>query len=156
MTVASTRHPRALAVGLAFAGLATEAISMGWVWSRLASSTVTPAWPLPALYLIEAVVLAAMVLWAVVVPHAGATRFGAWPALGALVVMALLGAMTIGLYMALAFGFLLPAAVLGDDGRSTVFQRSAGFVLGVLLQGGIMFGIIQYLLLRPMSGSFGG
>ena len=31
-------HSRALAMGLAFAGLATAAISMGWIWSRLVST----------------------------------------------------------------------------------------------------------------------
>lgn len=103
-------------------------------------------WPLPALYLIEAVALPAVVLWTVVfAPRRGAC-FWAWPALGALATMSLLGAMSVGLSMALALVFLVPASALGDAGRSTVSRKVAGFVLGGLLQGGLMFGIIQYFL----------
>ena len=152
-------HTRALAVGLAFAGLATAAISMGWVWSRLVSTeypSPAPIWPLPGLYLVEAVVLPAVVLWAVVVAHYRSACFGAWLAVGALATMALLGAMSIGLYVALALIFLVPASVLGDDGRSTASQKVVGFLLGGLFQGGVMFGVVQYLLRRPMSGPSGG
>jgi len=152
-------HRRALAVGLAFAGLATAAISMGWVWTRLVSTeypSLAPLWPLPGLYLVEAVVLPTVVLWAVVVAHYRGACFGAWLAVGALATMALLGAMSIGLYVALALIFLVPASVLGDDGRSTASQKVAGFLLGGLFQGGVMFGVVQYFLRRPMSGPHGG
>lgn len=64
--------------------------------------------------------------------------------------------MSIGLHIALALIFLVPASVLGDDERSTVYRKAAGFVLGGLFQGGLMFGIIQYLLRRPMAGPHGG
>ncbi len=159
MATKSKRHRRALAVGLAFAGMATAAINMGWVWSRLASTehpSLARMWPLPGLYLVEAVVLPALVLWAVVVAHHRGARFGAWLAMGALATMGLLGAMTIGLNMALALLFLVPASVLGDDGRSTMLQKVTGVLLGSILQGGVMFGVVQYLLRRPMSGPHGG
>ena len=148
-----TNRNRLLAVGLAFAGLATAVISMGWVWSRLASTDYPGRlWPLPGLYLVEAVVLPALVLWAIVVVHHRGALFGAWLAVGALTTMGSLGAMSIGLNMALALLFLIPASVLSDDGRSTVFRKVAGFVLGSTLQGGVMFGVVQYLLRRPRSG----
>ena len=147
------RNRRVLAVGLAFAGLATAVISMGWVSSRLASTDYPGRlWPLPGLYLVEAVVLPALVLWAVVVAHHRGARFGAWLAVGALTTIGLLGAMTIGLNIAVALLFLIPAGVVSDGGRSTVSQKAAGFVLGSTLQGGVMFGVVQYLLRRPTSG----
>lgn len=150
------RKRRVLAAGLAFAGLVTAVISMGWVSSRLASTDdAGRLWPLPGLYLAEAVALPALVLWAVVVPHHPGGRLGAWLAMGALATMGLAGAMTIGLNMALALLFLIPASVLSDDGRSTVPQKVAGFVLGSTLQGGVMFGVVQYLLRRPLSGPQG-
>ena len=148
-----TKRNRVLAVGLAFLGLATAVISMGRVWSRLTSSDYPGRlWPLPGLYLVEAVVLPVLVLWAVVVAHHRGARFGAWLAVGALTTMGLLGAMSIGLHMALALLFLIPAIVLSDDGRSALSRRVAGFVLGSILQGGVMLGVVQYLLRRPTSG----
>ena len=159
MATESKRHRRALAVGLAFAGMATAAINMGWVWSRQASSeypSLARMWPLPALYLVEAVVLPALVLWTVALAHHRGARFGAWLAMGALATMGVLGAMTIGLNMALALLFLVPASVLGDEGRSTMLQKVAAVLLGSILQGGVMFGVVQYLLRRPMSGPHGG
>ena len=153
------RHRRALAIGLALAGLTTAAINMGWTWSRLTSTEYpfpTRMWPLPALYLVEAVVLPAIVLWAVIVAHHRGECFGAWLAVGALATVALLGAMSIGLNMALALIFLVPASVLADDRRSTESQKVAAFVLGGFFQGGVMFAIIQYVLRRPVSGLPGG
>ena len=147
------RNRQVLAVGLAFTGLATAVISMGWVSSRLASTDYPGRlWPLPGLYLVEAVVLPALVLWAVVVAHHRGARFGAWLAVGALTTMGLLGAMSIGFNVALALLFLIPATVLSDYGRSTVSRKVAGFVLGSTLQGGVMFGVVQYFLRRTASG----
>lgn len=146
---------RTLALGLASTGLATAAITMGRVWSYLDSTGAppfAPMWPFPALYLIEVVALSAIVLLAVVVTHHRSASFVAWLALGALSAMALLGAMSIGLYIALALIFLVPASILGDEGPSRVSHNVVGFVVGVLFQGGVMFSIIQYVLRRPMSG----
>lgn len=153
------QHQRTLALGLASVGLATAAITMGRIWSYLAStggSTFARRWPFPALYLIEVVALAAIVLLAIVVAHYRRASFVAWLALGALSAMALLGAMSIGLNIALVLIFLVPASILGDDGQLTVSHRVAGFVVGVSVQGGVMFSIIQYLLHRPMSGPHPG
>jgi len=69
---------------------------------------------------------------------------------------ALLGAMSIGLNMALALVFMVPASVLGDEDQATVSQKIVWFVVGVLFQAVVMFGIIQYLLRRPTSGPYAG
>jgi hypothetical protein len=158
MSTTTARTRRVLAVGLAFAGLATASISMSWLWYWL-TSTGQPygrLWPLPGLYLVEAVLLPALVLWAVTVAHRPGARFGAWMAAGAITAMGLLGAMTVGLYMALALFFLIPALVVGDDGRSTMGQKMAGFAVGSIVQAGVMFVAIRYLLQRSMSGPDGG
>ena len=143
------RRRRTLALGLASMGLATAAITMGRVWSDLDSTRdppVAPMWPFPALYLIEVVALAAIVHLAIVVAHHRRAFLVAWLALGALFAMALLGAMSIGLYIALALIFLVPASILGDEGPSRVSHNVVGFVVGVLFQGGAMFSVIQYVL----------
>lgn len=150
---------RALAIGFAVAGLTTAAVSMSWTVSRLMSAeypSPTPIWPFPALYLVEAVVLPAIVLGAVLGARHRGVWLGAWLAVGALATMALLGAMSIGVNMALPLIFLVPAGVLGDDGRSTVPARVAAVALGGVLQGAVMFGIVQYFVLRSMSGPQGG
>ena len=139
-------HMPALAAGLAFAGLGTAAISMGLVWNFTTGNPFQPMWPLPGLYLVEAVVLPAVVLWAVAGAHSRGACFGAWLAMGALAMLSLLGAMSIGLYVALALIFLIPASIFGDDGRSRVSQKVAGFLLGSLLQGGVMFGVVLYFV----------
>lgn len=149
---------RTLALGLASTGFATAAITMVRVWSYLDSTeapSFAPMWPFP-LYLIEVVALAAIVLLEVVVPHHRGASFVAWLALGALSAMALLGAMSIGLNIALALLFLIPASILGDEGQSRVSHNVAGFVFGAVFQGGVMFTIIQYVLRRPMSGPHAG
>ena len=149
------RNNPALAAGLAFAGLATASISMGLIWSSLASPdspSFQRMWPIPGLYLGEAVVLPALVLWAVLV----ADYRAAWLAMGALATLALLGAMSIGLLVALSLIFLVPACVLGDDGRTPASQKVAAFLLGCLFQGGVMFGFIRSFLRRPMSSPDGG
>ena len=113
---------------------------MGLIWSSLASPdspSFQRMWPIPGLYLGEAVVLPALVLWAVLV----ADYRAAWLAMGALATLALLGAMSIGLLVALSLIFLVPACVLGDDGRSPASQKVAAFLLGCLFQGGVMFGL---------------
>ena len=125
------------AAALAFAGLATASISMGGIWSLSTGYTSQPMWPIPGLYLVEAVVLPALVLWAVIV----ADYRGAWLAVGALATLALLGAMSIGLYVALALIFLVPASILGDDGQSTLSQKVVAFLLGGLFQGGVSVGV---------------
>ena len=151
-----TSRGRTIALGLASIGLATAAITMGQVWSSLDSTRDgRPAlmWPLPALYLMEVVVLAAIVLLAVVAGRNRHASFVACAALGALSSMALLGAMTIGSRIALALVFLLPASIIGHTARSrNVSHQVAGFVCGVFLQAGVMFSVIQYFLRRPMSG----
>jgi hypothetical protein len=127
---------------LAFAGVATAAASMAWVWSQLVSSGYPgPLWPLPGLYLLEAVLLPVVVLWRVTVVHRPGAL--AWVAIGALITMALLGAMTIGFYFALALVFMIPASLVGDDRQSTVRGKAAGAVLGAVLQGGLMIGVIR-------------
>lgn len=128
---------------------------MARVWSYLeatGSSRFAPMWPFPALYLIEVVVLAAVVLLTIVVAHYRRASFVAWFALGALSAIALLGAMSIGLNVALAVIFLVPAIIVADYGQLRLSLKVGGFVLGVLFQGAFMFGIIQYLIHRPISG----
>jgi hypothetical protein len=129
---------------------------MGQVWSSVDSmrdGRPTLAWPFPALYLIEVVVLAAVVLLAVAAGRKPEASFVAWTALGALSSMALLGAMTIGSGIGLALVFLFPASIIGHAAQSRrVAHQVLAFVVGVFLQAGVMFGVIQYILRRPMSG----
>jgi hypothetical protein len=70
-------------------------------------------------------------------------------AVGALATLGLLGAMTIGGSLVVALIFVIPASLVADGGRSTAFQKAAGAVLGGALQGGLMIGVIWYVLSRP-------
>ncbi len=145
MTATVRRH-RALAIGLAFTGLATAVIGMERVWSYLNSTAYpssAPLWPFPALYLVEVASLAAIVLLAVVVGRRSAMLV-AWLALGSLSAVAVLGAMSIGFDIALALMFLIPASIVGGGGQLKVSHKVAAFAVGILLQGGVMFSIIQY------------
>lgn len=138
---------RTVALGLAFTGLATAVIGMRRVWSYLHSTAYPPSapiWPFPALYLIEVVALAAIVLLAVVIGRRSAT-LAAWLALGSLSAVAVLGAMSIGFDIAMALMFLVPASIFGGDRQSKASHHVAAFAAGILLQGGVMFAVIQYL-----------
>src|SRR5262245_37239157 len=92
---------RTLALVLASTGVAIEAVTMGRVWHALIASPadhpLAPLWPFPALYFIEVVALAMVVFLAVLIrgPYRRAP-FAGWAALGALAVVSVLGAMTIG------------------------------------------------------------
>jgi len=142
---------RALALGLASCG----SVIAGFLMLRVARTLHRPAdwpaatiWPFPGLYLVEVVALAFVPFLAVL---AGGSRafFAAWMAMGALSALALLGAMTIGSFIAVSVLALAPATLLGEQ---TIARRvgrdAAAFVLGLVAQAVGMFVIVQAMLLR--------
>lgn len=151
------RQPRrrTLSLTLACTGLATAGITMWLVWSYLNSARYAPAgflppslWPLPGVYLIEVVALAAVVLLSVVAARYYNSCSMAWLALGALSAMMLLGAMSIGPYIALVLLSLIPASVLAAERSPRLAPELVGLIVGFIVQGGIMFSII---LLRTVD-----
>jgi hypothetical protein len=151
---------RSLALVLAGLGLAAAQWSMSYLWVNLNSPSCgqpppvafscDPLWPLPAGYLVEVVVLALVAFVAVVIAKYRNSGFVSWFALGALSTMTLLSAMSIGSYVEIGIGswvavpllFLIPARILATPTPPMWAPEVTGLVVGLLLQGGVMFCVI--------------
>jgi hypothetical protein len=151
---------RSLALVLAGLGLAAAQWSMRYAWFHLnlpscgqAPSVAVPcdlSWPLPAGYLVEVVVLAVVAFVGVVMARYRDSGFISWFALGSLSAMKLLSAMGIVPFVEMAIGslvvvpllFLIPATILATQRRPKLASEVTGLVVGLLLQGGVMFCVI--------------
>jgi hypothetical protein len=120
---------------------------MARVAMALQASQPSGLWPFPGLYLIEVVALASVVFVAVLVERPRAFAV-AWIAVGAMSALAILGALTIGPFIGIALVLLVPATLLADAGLTSGLRRVVAFLLGLVLQAGGMFAVIQAMLRR--------